>query len=441
MPSYRFKPLAPLQVRPGHRLAGGLRRFYGFVEPNNSLRDAAGQQNLALNAYDPSQWGHGPHGRMLNFDGLGQSATGSDVDLPEGPGPRSLAVLFRSTSAVDGVTPIAYGTHGSMTSTRMQLSGGRVRFGCKPDAARQFVASSSQSLSRASNATLQAGAGDFWLGGWVSSNTSSPSGTRMIAAKYAYGGGVNSPEYALTQAATSGVFRMYAVVGGVVSSVDATSFGVPTVGSWNFVLAWYNHAAKTLNIQVNNGAVDSAPLVGPVDSGPAQFQIGNREGASAYWDGKIDSVAFGKNPPDGIGGTIAAIGSRLDNSGSGRIYRDLTAADKTAWGLVSWWDLDEPTGLATDRHGANHLTASPSSPTSVAGIPAGARNDMTGSVTVNDGQWHLAVVTLDATQWRLYVDGRLDATGPASGVATILGSFALGATSMARARTSPDRSV
>src|SRR6185369_4061180 len=54
----------------------------------------------------------------------------------------------------------------------------------------------------------------------------------------------------------------------------------------------------------------------------------------------------------------SSIATALYNSGNGRVFADLTSAQKTAWGLMSWWDLDAETGTRYDKMGSNHLTAS-----------------------------------------------------------------------------------
>jgi len=56
--------------------------------------------------------------------------------------------------------------------------------------------------------------------------------------------------------------------GTAVGFVDVESFGVPATSVWYFVCAWHDAAANTINIQVNNGTVDSLAWTGGCSTVP-----------------------------------------------------------------------------------------------------------------------------------------------------------------------------
>jgi hypothetical protein len=83
------------------------------------------------------------------------------------------------------------------------------------------------------------------------------------------------------------------------SLVDVLSSSATiTTGTWYFIVAWFDGAAQTINIQVNNGAVESlnVGLSSLVDVG-SNFYVGSR-GASAttsspnFYDGLIDEIGL-----------------------------------------------------------------------------------------------------------------------------------------------------
>lgn len=98
MPSYRPKPVSP-RVRAGHPLQSGLLRYFALAErAGNVLTDTAGGAHATLNSASESQRVICPYGRAFNFVGGGNRAGGSAAGLPSGSAPRSVAVLFRTTS-------------------------------------------------------------------------------------------------------------------------------------------------------------------------------------------------------------------------------------------------------------------------------------------------------------------------------------------------------
>lgn len=105
--------------------------------------------------------------------------------------------------------------------------------------------------------------------------------------------------------------------------VLADSLGSPSTGTWYFIVAWYDSTANTLNIQINNGTVDTTSGVSSLQSsGAAEFRLGARSysGIEDYHDGLIDEVGFWKRV------LTSDERTRLYNSGAGLDYSSFGAS-------------------------------------------------------------------------------------------------------------------
>jgi hypothetical protein len=90
-------------------------------------------------------------------------------------------------------------------------------------------------------------------------------------------------------------FRVYTVAMAASTDVLADTLGSPATGTWYFVCCWYDHVLQTINICVNDGAVDSASHTGTVaGSAGAGFEIA-AGGGGELWDGKVDEISVFKN--------------------------------------------------------------------------------------------------------------------------------------------------
>jgi hypothetical protein len=101
----------------------------------------------------------------------------------------------------------------------------------------------------------------------------------------------------------------------------ANTLGSPSLSTWYFVVCWHNQAAATINICVNDGAVDSAARTAAISDTAAGFIIGadGFNTTNAPVDGRIDEVGFWKRV------LSAAEITELYNSGSGRNYAYISA--------------------------------------------------------------------------------------------------------------------
>jgi hypothetical protein len=96
--------------------------------------------------------------------------------------------------------------------------------------------------------------------------------------------------------ASTGRFRFTVQGAGTFATVLADAFGPPVTGQWYFVVCWHDQTAGTLNIQINNGAIDSftpvPPLVGADQDlffGAYGYHVANPMA------GLLDEVAFWKH--------------------------------------------------------------------------------------------------------------------------------------------------
>jgi hypothetical protein len=215
-------------------------------------------------------------------------------------------------------------------------------------------------LSVASNASLQTGDVDFWYSMWLQR---ADNDNRYALVKGLDFGG---PVLEVVVSYVAGSYRFRVANDTTLAAIDVAA---PSVGAWAHVLVWHDSINNTINIRLNNGTPVSLSWAGGVQTNDFEFGLGG-SGAMTGWNGGIDSVMFGKNPPGGIASIISNIASSLYNSGAGKTYADLTASEKSAWGLVSAFDFPHSGAIGVDSHGGNDLTNN--GVTSVAGIAAGA---------------------------------------------------------------------
>lgn len=279
---------------------------------------------------------------------------------------------------------------------------------CFTDGSAAFASASSQSLRVASNSTLQTGNVDFWLAGWM--NLSTLGVYRVPFSKF--GTAAFNSEYLLDVNALN-VPRFLVFSTGATKQVDSAT--TLTASTWAFVIAYHDSVNDTVNISVNGSAFASATTAGVSPNAltaPLNFGTYNNGGGD-FWNGRLASWAFGKSPPGGIAAIATTIRDRLYASGAGIVYADTTAAERTAWGLVSWWDLVR-SGVFTDSHGTNNLTNN-NGVTFGAGLPRSRAGD-TDPISAWVDRWQGTTVSqsdplkrptlrLVSDKWRVRFDG------------------------------------
>lgn len=185
--------------------------------------------------------------------------------------------------------------------------------------AAQFTSANSEWLNIADNATVSTGDIDFWLGVWVylDSNLTDMS----IFAKGPVSGADKNFEFYLVFVASANRFK-FSVGNSVTSSlVAANTFGAPPTGTWIFLQVWHDSINNTINIKINNGTTDTVSYSSGGHDNANNFTLGKLgEYAGYYFNGRIDSVSFGKSPSGGIASVIDEINNRLYYGGLGRSY-------------------------------------------------------------------------------------------------------------------------
>ena len=116
---------------------------------------------------------------------------------------------------------------------------------------------------------------------------------------------------------------------------------------WVHFVGWYDAATKVASFCLNN----DTPTNGAANNGHIvaanNFEVGTAGGGNNL-TGNMSAVS--------VWGRVLTANERtaLFAKGNGLRYADLPADLKT--GLVSWWNLDEVSGVRYDSHGSNHLT-------------------------------------------------------------------------------------
>ena len=210
--------------------------------------------------------------------------------------------------------------------------------------ARQFTIASSEYFTRSDNASLSVADEHLWLAGWVYLDAKADA--QGIVSKW---GGAGAREYSFEYHA-SDRFRFQASPDGTaVGFVDAESLGSPTVAAWYCYFVWHDPDLNTLNVQINNGTVDSAAHTTGLFDGATQFNIGAKNG-SVFLGGRCGPSGFWK---PGAAPT-AAERAAFYNNGEPLVYSQLAGLGITA--PDSYWNMDEASGDAIDSIGINDLT-------------------------------------------------------------------------------------
>lgn len=214
--------------------------------------------------------------------------------------------------SLDEASGNALDAHGSNDLTDNNTVGSATG---KINGARDFESSNSEYFARADNSDLSTGDIDFTFACWV--QLESKPGSRMtIAAKMADGTPANNSEWGVFWSNTADRFQTIVSDGssGFVA-LSANNFGAPSTAAWYFVVAWHDSSANTLNIQVNNGTVDSVSYSSGLINSTAAFHLGRITAADGqYWDGLIDEAGFWKRV------LTSDERTSLYNSGNGLAY-------------------------------------------------------------------------------------------------------------------------
>lgn len=189
-------------------------------------------------------------------------------------------------------------TYGGINNLNPQNAVGRVA-SLTPDGAAAFTRASSQALIIPSNASLQNTGTGLTLAAWFNVTTQSAGFNQVIASKDDDATNAGSEYYMgfanSAHAASPLLFQIQSGAAGVNTDVALDlAFGVPPNGVWLFVVGWYDASGPTVNIQVNNGIVDTVAVVGSPNVTSTAFSIGSDIGVGSFFGGAIDSLGLFK---------------------------------------------------------------------------------------------------------------------------------------------------
>ncbi len=198
----------------------------------------------------------------------------------------------------------------------------------------------------------------FIIGGWITTGALLTNASLFAKGDITVGTGSTDFSYSLDVPSGGGIKFSVATDTNAINNTSVPPLRNLLPSTTYFILAWTDLGANTLNLQLNNGVVDSVDLniATTTDSGQNVSMFAENDGSRGFDSGVMDEVFFCKNPAD-MTIAINTIQTNIYNSGTGLKYADVLNADKTTIGLISWWTLDQASGASrTDAKGSNNLT-------------------------------------------------------------------------------------
>ncbi len=210
--------------------------------------------------------------------------------------------------SLDELSGTRFDTHGSNNlSDAGAVGNGTLVQGKAAD----FEVDGSGRLTIADNAALSFGDEDFSFAIWVKTETQA--GSMRIIGKWE-GGGNN--EYLLYYDGGSDRFIFTVSNDGTATgAVTANNLGAVANATKYLIIPWHDSVANTLNIQVNNGTVDSQAYANGCNDNTSTFVLGGLAATGTY-DGLMDEGA--------VDGQVWTADERewIYNSGNGRNYAE-----------------------------------------------------------------------------------------------------------------------
>ena len=151
--------------------------------------------------------------------------------------------------------------------------------------AAQFTSANRERLTINDNTSLSMGDIDFTLCCWVYFDSLNEQGLVVkwngTGDEYTiyYNGGMNRIAFGVDG-------------GGGLVQVAADALGTPSTATWYFVCAWHDSVANTINIQVNNGTINTVSHSAGVQDSNGVFRLGEISGN--YLNGRLDGVGVWK---------------------------------------------------------------------------------------------------------------------------------------------------
>jgi len=206
----------------------------------------------------------------------------------------------------------------------------------------------SQYFTRASVASLQGANNDFAV--FAMFKMGDTTSSQAVVSKYNVTGDQREYRLYTNSTALKGVFSSDGTYEVGNEFAHATAIAA---GAWKGALLYHDSVANLIGLWF--AEIDtSQELIGGVFGGTANFEIGSRHTATELANMDVANCAFLRSP------TLSwqACYDLLRNGERGLRYSSLSAAQKSALGLVSYWNNDEQTitDNAADSHGSNALT-------------------------------------------------------------------------------------
>lgn len=156
------------------------------------------------------------------------------------------------------------------------------------DYAGDFDNAGGDSLTLADNPSISIPSVDFAIAVRVKADTLNG---YVIAAKGDVG--ATGQEWSLFTNGSNSQQFTFRVSTGTNRTVTATTFGVPSTGTWYCLYADFEAATTTLRISVNDGNLDSLDTTGSITDKANAFVLGG-DTVGRNWDGQIDDFYFWK---------------------------------------------------------------------------------------------------------------------------------------------------
>ena len=230
------------------------------------------------------------------------SAAGQAADQPPRPATSSLenglAAYWRLDEASG--TRVDFSGHGNNLTSVNNVSAAAGHIANSAS----FTRYGYEYLTHSDNADLSQGDNDFTLAGWFYLYSKPPEiwgqDTAPLITKWDVTGrefelsyrSITVPSYDVTADTFEFAAANDGTNDGTKRAVSLSLGGVYT-HTWYFIVAWHDSVSNTLNIQVNNGAVDSKAFTGGVYDGTGPFEIGRMaDTLAARPDGRVDEVGL-----------------------------------------------------------------------------------------------------------------------------------------------------
>lgn len=216
-------------------------------------------------------------------------------------------------------------SHGS--NTLSQVNGATASTTGKVGDCWDFEDGNERGLEVADSASVSTGDIDFTICCWV--QLESKTTTRVFVCKDT----AVSGEFYLWYVSVTDRFRfdVYgATAFGSRGRVTDSVLGAPSTATWYFLVAWHDATANTVNLQINNGAVQSVAHTAGVIDGTGSFKLGHDSFAGEFHDGLLDEVSFFKRVLTSDERTA------LYNHGNGQAYPWNTLAETITATNATW---------------------------------------------------------------------------------------------------------